>query len=90
VVGDAGIIVTSPDGISWTSRSSGTTNSLTSVSFGGGEYVAVGASGMILTSNDGITWTSRLFNTTNNLSGVCYDGNGQFVIVGDSGTIIGN
>jgi len=60
-VGNGGTIFTSTDGVSWTSRTSGTTNNLNAVAYSStlGMFVAVGASGTILTSTDGTTWTSR-------------------------------
>ena len=38
-------------------------------------------------TKDGTTWTAQTSGTSNNISGVTY-GNGTFMIVGDSGTII--
>ncbi|MHB8523206.1 MAG: cell wall-binding protein, partial [Limisphaerales bacterium] len=76
-VGDAGTIVTSPNGVAWTSRNSGTTNWLGSVAYGNGRFVAVGNA--TLTSPDGIGWTSRDF--VSGVSSVTY-GNGLFVAVG--------
>lgn len=56
-VGERGDIVTSPDGVTWTERESGTTTDYFSrVVYGAGRFVAVGSS-TIATSADGITWT---------------------------------
>jgi fibronectin type 3 domain-containing protein len=69
-VGNSGTILTSSDGTTWTSRTSGTTNNLYGVTYGNSTFVTVGDSGTILTSSDGTTWTSRTSGTTNNLYGV--------------------
>jgi PKD domain len=63
-VGDNGTIRRSTDGITWLLVTSGTTNTLSSVSYGGGTFVAVGyvpnnGDSTILTSSDGLTWTNR-------------------------------
>ena len=71
-VGKNGTILTSADGITWTSRASGTTNHLTGFDYGNSIFVAVGYSGLILTSTDGITWTSRTSSTSIRLTGVDY------------------
>jgi len=71
-VGYSGTILTSPDGITWTARSSGTLNNLNGVAYGNSIYVAVGYSGAILTSPDGITWTERDSGISNYLSGVTF------------------
>jgi hypothetical protein len=81
-VGDAGIVLSSPDGVAWTQRVSETTSSLWGVSYGNGTFVAAG-SGIVLTSPDGATWTQR---TTDHFSGVTY-ANGSFVAVGGSGMV---
>ena len=49
-VGSDGTILTSPDGVTWIQRSSGTTNLLNGVTFANGTFVAVGRGGTILTS----------------------------------------
>lgn len=49
-VGNNGMILTSPDGTTWTIKNSGTTYLLSSVTYGNGQFVAVGDSGVILTS----------------------------------------
>ena len=86
-VGYGGTILTSADGITWTSRDSGTTTILSEVTYGNGTFIAVGYGGTILTSADGITWTSRTSGTTHGLNGVAY-GNGTFIAVGVIGTIL--
>jgi len=65
VVGDSGTILTSSDGTTWTSRTSGTSNGLFIIFYGNCTFVAVGYSGTILTSSDGTTWTSRTSGTSN-------------------------
>jgi len=71
-VGDSGTILTSSDGTTWTSRTSGTGNKLLGVTYGNGTFVTVGSNGTILTSSDGTTWTSRTSGTSNTLKGVIY------------------
>jgi hypothetical protein len=56
-VGDNGTILTSPDGVTWTSRGSGTSSNLNSVTYGNRQYVAVGGNS-VLGSTDGIIWNS--------------------------------
>jgi hypothetical protein len=81
VYGGASPILTSADGVSWTSRSSNTSNSLSAVTWGGNQFVAVGDAGEILSSPDGVGWTSRFSETNANLSAVAY-GSNMFVAVG--------
>ncbi|MGY2954787.1 hypothetical protein ACVWZQ_002946, partial [Thermostichus sp. MS-CIW-29] len=75
------------DGVSWTQRTSGTSNQLNGVAYGNGLFVAVGWDGTILTSPDGVSWTQRTSGTSNWLNGVAY-GNGLFVAVGWNSTIL--
>jgi hypothetical protein len=79
VVGTGGAIMSSPDGITWTSRTSGTSNGLNGVTFGASTFVIGGNGGLIITSSDGITWNNRgaIF-STNNVQFVTF-GNGVFV-----------
>ncbi|SVE14780.1 uncharacterized protein METZ01_LOCUS467634 [marine metagenome] len=70
VVGASGTILTSSDGTSWNSKTSGTGNRLYNVTYGNSTFVAVGTSGTILTSSDGTSWTSRTSGTSNTLNGV--------------------
>src|SRR5207302_1893499 len=86
VVGDGNtnldtVILTSPDGITWTPRSGGTNLPLWGVTYANGLFVAVGGNvdgGVILTSRDGITWTPQ---SSPALTSVAF-GNGTFVSVG--------
>jgi Flp pilus assembly protein TadG len=88
-VGPAGTLATSPDGISWTNRTSsfGSTD-ITATAYGSGQWVAVGVNGKLATSPDGATWTQRTsgFLTTDIITGVAY-ANGQWVAVGNGGKL---
>ena len=80
-----GTILTSPDGITWTSRTSqfGATD-IADVAYGNGLWVAVGPA-KISTSSDGITWTARTANmSTNDIYAVAY-ANSVWVAVGSGG-----
>jgi uncharacterized repeat protein (TIGR02543 family) len=85
-VGSSGTIVTSPDGLTWTSQTSGTTSYLYGVAYGNNTFVAVGDSGTIVTSPDGVTWMSPMSDTMDTLNGMVF-GNNTFVAVG-YGTIL--
>ncbi len=87
------VILTSPDGITWTLRDSGVRDQLLGVTYGGPSgselFVAVSTSGVI-TSPNGITWTARN-SARSNLRGVTYggpSGSELFVAVGTSGAIL--
>jgi hypothetical protein len=86
-VGWNGAILTSPDGVSWTRRTSGTSDTLWDVAYGNGTFVVVGRNGTILTSPDGVSWTAQTSPTSNDLYAVTY-GNGLFVAVGWNGAIL--
>jgi hypothetical protein len=87
-----GAILTSPDGITWTSRTSGTFNELFAITYGNNLFVALGGDGLgfvtILTSPDGITWTPRdPSGATGELVGIAY-GMNQFAAVDGCGDLI--
>ncbi len=83
-VGDAGEILTSADGVTWTARTSGTTENLTAVAYGNGRFMAVGSNGKILRSLDnGATWSAVKTTLNVFLYGITY-GNGKFVALGDN------
>jgi photosystem II stability/assembly factor-like uncharacterized protein len=89
--GSTATILSSSDGITWTSHATGSTyKSLNGITHGT-IYVAVGESGTILTSADGNTWTSQASVSTSipsvNLRQVTSNGS-IIVAVGDGGTIV--
>jgi photosystem II stability/assembly factor-like uncharacterized protein len=83
-VGAGGTVVTSPDGVNWTSRGPVGSTLLTGVSFGS-QFAAVGNNGSVFTSADGITWQAAPSGTTSNLSAVAF-GNFRFLAAGAAGT----
>src|SRR5262249_18712980 len=70
----------------WSAVTSGTTNHLQAIAFGGGRFVAAGDNGTVLTSLDGISWTLGSSGVTNSIYGIAY-GSGKFVAVGSAGLI---
>jgi hypothetical protein len=83
-----GLVMTSSNGITWTSRTSAANNNWTSVTYGNGKFVAVASSGTnnrVMTSPDGVTWTARTSAANNGWNSVTY-GNGLFVAVASDGT----
>lgn len=89
VVGGSGTILTSPDGTTWTTRRSGTSEFFGGIAWSGAQFAAVGLNGVILTSPDGISWTPRASGTSDALFDVAWSGT-QFVAVGQGtgGTIL--
>lgn len=90
-VGNAGKLFTSPNGETWTSRTSqfGATN-IRAVGYDAtlGLFVAVGGSGKISTSTNGTSWTSRTSGTASNLNAVGFFTGSLIIAGGDSGTIV--
>ncbi|MGE5336365.1 MAG: WD40/YVTN/BNR-like repeat-containing protein [Gemmatimonadota bacterium] len=89
-VGAGGAALVSTDGsTTWSvgqafDPSRGTLRAIRSV---GSAFVAVGDGGTIRSTTDGTTWNTLNSNTATNLNGIAY-GNGRYVAVGDSGTIL--
>ena len=85
-------VMTSPDGINWTLRTSAANNTWSSITYGNGLFVAVAISGTgnrVMTSPNGINWTLRTSAADNDWWGVTYgtpNGVGLFVAVASSGT----
>ena len=83
-VGDAGGLYTSPDGQTWTSRTSGFgSNNIFGIAYGANIWVAVGQNGTISTSSDGVTWTTRTSNVSTNVLNAVHFANSLFVAVGN-------
>ena len=79
-VGVSGFCYSSPDGVTWTSRSAGSA-SFSDITYAAGLFVAVTISNAIYTSPDGLTWTLR--SVTGVLYRVVYN-NSRFVAVGSA------
>lgn len=82
IVGQDGTIQSSSDGITWTTRTSGTVNHLYRVYFYNSKFFAIGTNRTLLSSTDGISWTTITFSVgvaTDNFFSLSY-GNGVYVI----------
>ncbi|MDF2645530.1 MAG: ancA 1 [Paenibacillus sp.] len=90
-VGNNGTIVTSTDGVVWTTLSTdstGTTQHLRAIAYGEGAFAVVGDNGTILTSTDAEHWTVEgNTGTAGHLRSIVY-GNQKFVAVGDQGMVV--
>ena len=73
-------ILTSPDGMQWTTQLAGPPAGLWGVGFGGGCFAAAGTGHSILSSSNGVNWISRS-TAVDGISGIAY-GNGSFNCVG--------
>ena len=83
IVGQSGLILTSSNGLSWTPRTSGTSQYLSDVTYGNGYYVAVGNL-RILRSSDGIDWSFATNNVYFYRAAYC---SGVFKATGKTGAI---
>jgi hypothetical protein len=75
VAGGTPGLVSSPDGITWTTRVSGTVTS--PVEWGGGQFMAI-LSGSIYTSLDGVSWTQRTHGVLASPRYVAWNGNAWY------------
>lgn len=89
VVREAGFIMTSPDGLAWTSRKSPAKNSLLGLFWDGHQYLAGGDAGTILSSPNSIEWTPRNSGCRINFYSFSYSGT-RYVAVGNDGIRISN
>jgi hypothetical protein len=87
VVGTAGVILTSPNGVVWTRRESSVQSWIYSVRYVGGRLIAVGEDGVILTSSDGSEWQPRTSGTSEWLNDVTF-ANGTWYITGSDGMLV--
>jgi len=85
-VGTGGAIVTSPDGVTWSTQSSGSQEFLVRVAYGSGRFVVVGHNGTVLTSNNGVSWSPSSVATSENLVDVAWVNN-TFIATGTGGVI---
>ena len=86
--GTSGNMATSPDGITWTSRTSGIGNTTAqALTYGGGVFVVAGYDGDLASSPDGTTWTSRSSGLTARIKCLTY-GDGLFLAGDYDGLII--
>jgi hypothetical protein len=81
------VVLTSPDGVTWTPRPVPTTNLLYSVIKAGELYVATGYDGVVLTSPDAVTWVVHQTPTTHELYAAAWDGR-QLLVAGEGGAIL--
>lgn len=79
-------VLTSPDGVTWTSRTSGESSELLAVAANSSVAILVTPSGNLRSSTDGTTWTSRTLAIGQN---TChwFSGASLFVVGGSSGRI---
>lgn len=74
-------------GVTWTTRTSGTGETIYGIGYGNGLFVAVGDVGALTTSPDGVTWTSRTSSFGTDIINAVTYGAGVFVAVGTSGKL---
>jgi hypothetical protein len=86
-VTNQGNVLTSTDGLTWSTQSVAAGTWLVSIAYGNGTWVAVGSGGSILVSSDLKTWVSAKAVTSNRLDGVLYNGS-IWCAVGEQATII--
>ncbi len=97
VAAGGNVVYSSPDGVSWTARTSalprtsgqlGTgTEGVSGATFAGTQFFVLGSNGSITTSSDGTTWTRRSTGTVADFGAVLHDGT-RFVASGSGGTIL--
>jgi hypothetical protein len=87
VIGSNTDMLSSEDGINWTTRTAAQTNFWQRITYGNGRFVAVSFDGAnrVQTSEDGVSWVARNAAENNDWEGVTY-GNGYFVAVASTGT----
>lgn len=78
-VGTGGSIRTSTDRVTWTSRTSGTTQNLIHIIYDGSRYIAVGQAGVSLTSTNSTSWTLVATGSAGDWRRVASNGSSTFV-----------
>jgi len=87
-VGDIGTILTTVDGVTWTTQNSNVVTGLNSVSWSSYGTLAVGNAATFISSTDSVTWSQGNISVTNELYSVCGAGEQVDVMVGASGVIL--
>lgn len=83
-VSNGGYLFSSPNAITWTSRTSGFgSTDIRGVAYGNGLFVAYGSNGIITTSTDGTTWTARTSGFGTNYIAYAVYSNSLWVAVGN-------
>jgi hypothetical protein len=95
VVGQNGTLLQSPDSLTWTAQTMGTSADLNSAVASVGllptnQLMIAGNGGVAYTSTDGITWTARTTNTTQNLVNLFRGTSPQtrYIALGANGTTV--
>lgn len=83
---DSSLVMTSPDGTTWTRQSSGTNTDLYEIQYGDSQFVAWGGDSLVITSPDAVYWTSHTSDLNGAFRSAVY-GNDQWVAVGGNGLI---
>ena len=81
-VGRNGTIVSSADGVLWTSLNSGTTKWIKAISYSNQSFKAVGWEGVYLTSAEGQQWNAQILATSNDYHNDSIYAGGLYVVVG--------
>ncbi len=82
----AGALYTSPDGITWTSRTTGVATALNCGVWDGTQFVVGGSSGTLITSPTGATWTAQTFGVSTLIRSLAWTGT-VLVACGSTGMI---
>jgi hypothetical protein len=86
-VGDQGALMSSPDGQTWTTRTSGVGSTLYDVTYAAeiddGLFVAVGQAGKILTSVNGLDWSAASSPSSRDLRAVTWHFDRFYAVGGD-------
>ena len=90
-VGAAGLVITSPDGDTWTTQNSTVTEDLNKIIYdsNASAYLAVGTAGTIITSiTSGVDWVVQDGDTAEDLYGIALWSTTKYIAVGTNGTIV--
>ncbi len=87
-VTDGGKVTTSTNLVDWAQTyTNSALGSPLNIAYLDGDFIIVGTGGMVICSPDGVNWTAPNTGLSVDLYG-CAFGNGHFVVVGDSGSIL--